>query len=132
MADYISLVPTLLREILTQTKLSRDETCCKLRELIVLAGGGPDTTVIYPGMVKLTSGGTASFTTATPLQGTGYNSVSLSVISLSSGTVTVTDANGTTDVSYPGFSNGWQGSLNNDLVIEVTGDAVALVTYTAN
>lgn len=124
-----SKVALTLDDILNQTKLSRNEICCKLRELIVLAGGGTGSTSVLPGMVKLTSGGTATFTTATPLQGTLYNSVSISVISLTTGTVTVTDANGATAISYPGFSAGWEGSLATTLSITVTGDAVAIITY---
>ncbi len=118
----------LLTRILQQETLSRNEICCKLRELIETSGGG---TTTYQGIVKLTSGGTASFTTATTLQGTTYNSVSLSVISLTTGTVSVTDALGTVAISYPGYSTGWHGLLSDDLTITVTGDAVALVTYTS-
>lgn len=131
MPDYQSAVPQILRDILSQEKLTRNEICCKLRELITLMGGGPDSTVVLPGIVLLTGAGTATFTTATTLQGTQYTSVSVSVISLTTGTVTVTDALGTTNISYPGYSSGWTGAISTHLSIHVTGDAVAIITYSA-
>lgn len=129
MPDYVSRVPTILQEILSNEKLTRNEICCKLGQLIEL-GGGTTSAPLKTGIVKLTSGGTATFTTASPLQGTTYQSASLSVISLTTGTVTVTDAHGATTISYPGFSTEWKGTLSN-LSITVTGDAIVLVTYTA-
>lgn len=132
MPDYQSKVSLQLDDLIRLTKTANNEQCCKLRELIVLAGGGSGSTSTLPGIVKLTSGGTATFTTATPLQGTAYHAVSISVISLTSGTVTVTDAHGATAISYPGFSAGWEGSLATTLSITVTGDAVAIITYSAS
>lgn len=88
--------------------------------------------VEYPGVVKLTSSDTAIFSSYPTLQGSSYKSISLSVISLTTGTVTINDGTATTDVSYPGLSIGWEGLLNPVLSIEVTGDAVAVVTYIAH
>ena len=113
--DY-SEIPILLGRILRAIQNQND--CCP----------------VFPGMVLLTSGGTDTFdTTATALQGSQYRSVSVSVISLTTGTVTVTDSYNTTNISYPGFSTAWSSpsGINPSLVIQVTGDAVALVTYSA-
>lgn len=121
-------IEDLLLKILQQESLSRNEICCKLRELITLSGGTVTTDVV-PGSILLTSGGTASFTID------GARSVNLSVISLSTGTVTVTTDIGTTNISYPGVSLGWGIDKLSDaglteIIINVTGDAIVLVTYT--
>lgn len=120
-------IAEVLIDILHQTQLSRNEICCKLRALAIATGGAST----YSGMVKLTSGGTASFDTTTPPVGTTqYTSVSVSVISLTTGTVTVTDsASNVTDISLPGYSTEWKSS--GALTITVTGDAIAIVTFTA-
>lgn len=131
MADYQSKVPLQLQELIQQTQVLRNEVCCKLRELITLTGGGADTLVVLPGTQLLTSGGTASFTTGTHLQGSSYTSVTLNVISLTTGTVTVTDPHGSSNVSHVGLSLNWQGLIGPGLTITVTGDAVALITYLA-
>lgn len=129
MSDAVSKVPLLLTSMLRQEELTRNEICCKLRTLINVMGGGVNS---FAGMVLLTSGGTDTFDISTPLQGTNYNSVSVSVISLTTGTVTVDDDVNSTDISYVGFSTGWSGILNSgSLTITVTGDAIALVTYTS-
>lgn len=129
MPDYISRVPTLLQELLSAVKQGNSEACCKLRELIQLQGGEGSTLTEYQGITKL-SGATITFSTNSPLQGTTYTSISLTVISLSTGTVTVTDGHGSTTISYQGYSTSWQGSLNN-LTITITGDAVVLISYSA-
>lgn len=86
--------------------------------------------VFLPGVVKLTSSGTSVFSINAPLQGTTYTSVSLSVISLTSGTVSIVDSHTTTAISYPGFSTSWSGgSLTENLTITVTGDAICIITY---
>ena len=85
--------------------------------------------IVVPGVVKLTSGGTATFT------GTNKRSVSLSVVSRTSGTVTVTADGVTTDVSYQGLNIDWSIDKMSDLklgalTIIVTGDCICVVTYT--
>lgn len=127
MSDAVSKVPLLLTAILRQEEMTRNEICCKLRAIISALGGGTNS---YSGMVMLTSGGTDTFDITAPIQGTTYNSVAISVISLSTGTVTVDDDVNSTDISYPGFSTSWNEILNSgSLIISVTGDAIALITY---
>lgn len=131
-------LPQQTRDLIQQVSLMRNEVCCKLRELneniVSITGSTGSPTDLLSGMAYLT--GTDSFTTSTPLLGgTDYQSVSLSVISLTTGQVTVTDDSGTTNISFPGFSTGWSVNKITDkgvtgITISTTGDAKVLVTYT--
>lgn len=100
-----------------------------LSDIVTALGGSSSSTTITPGISKLT--GSASFATT----GSDYRSISMSVISLTTGTVTVTDSSGTTDVSYVGYNAAWTIDKSSDgyitpLTIATTGDAVIVITYT--
>lgn len=85
--------------------------------------------IIVPGLVKLTSAGTATFT------GTDKKSVTMTVISRTSGTVSIVADGVTTDASYAGYTTTWTTNKLSDLklgslTITVTGDAIVMVSYT--
>lgn len=125
-------IPEILTKILRTLNVQKEEICCLNA---TMSGGelGTQTTVIG-GIKKLT--GTASFSTSSVLLGgTKYRSVSISVISLTTGTVTVTDGVGATTISYPGYSTTWGIDKGTDggltgLSIATTGDAIVIVSYT--
>lgn len=106
-----------------QTILMRNEICCKLGQLIDASTPPPPPPSPFSRLIKLT--GTASFaTTSDP----SIKSISLSVISLTTGTVNITDSSSsTTDISYAGYSASWDSPGN--ITISTIGDAIVLITY---
>lgn len=136
MPDYQSKVPQQLQELIQLTKISNNEQCCKLRELITLSGGGSETAqTIISGVKKLT--GTASFSTSTSLSGINtYRSVSISVVSLTTGTVVLQDPSGATSIPYAGLNLNFGIDKDSDtgllagLIVSTTGDSIVIVSYT--
>jgi hypothetical protein len=124
-------IVTLLQQLVRATEQTRNEICCKLRDLII-ASGGSTTATVNPGIVAVSAG-----TPFTTVGSTNYRSVSMTIIVCGGGdTVTIdTEDSGTTDVSYQGYSAAWAIDKNSDIglgeiTITATGGAVILVNYT--